>query len=163
MQHQALQSRAGTKEALLAAPLCVLLAQLQVLAGDANAKRDLLGPNPLAAFLLAFHLSTGNQSAADPQALLQQLHNHDPSLLQELLVARLSHRVVLATPDSEERLMQEWQRLQQCWLLTTIAARLMNYSDPASAGLAAVFCLLDPELATDDRAWPRVLHHDVPR
>ena len=73
MQHQALQSRAGTKEAPLAAPLCVLLAQLQVLATEANGKRDLLGPNPLAAFLLAYHLSTGKQSPADRQALLQQI------------------------------------------------------------------------------------------
>ena len=52
MQQQALQSRAGTKEAPLAAPLCVLLAQMQVLSTDATNKRDLLGPNPLAAFLL---------------------------------------------------------------------------------------------------------------
>jgi len=133
----------------LAAPLCVLLAQLQSLSADSSsAKRDLLGINPVAVFLLAYQLSAGRNAAAkDRGALLQQLQNPDPDLLQELLVARLSRRSVLATPDSEERLLQDWQRQQQCWLLTTIAARLLNYPDPASAGLASVFCLLDADVA----------------
>lgn len=148
MQHQATHSRAGTREAPLAAPLCVLLAQLQLLAADSASKHEYLAPNPLASLQLAYQLSLGRtQANADKQQVLQQLLNPQPALLQELLVSKLSRRAVLAATESEERLLQDWQRQQQCWLLTTIAARLLNYTDPDSAGLAAVYCLLEDDIA----------------
>ncbi len=148
MQQQATPSRAGTREAPLAAPLCVLLGQLQLLATESADKRSYLGTNPLASLQLAYQLSVGRPLAsADKQQVLQQLLNPQPALLQELLVSKLTRRAVLAATDSEERLLQEWQRQQQCWLLTTIAARLLNYPDPDSAGLASVFCLLEDDIA----------------
>lgn len=146
MQQVANQGRAGTREAPLVAPLCVLLAQLQQVTSDAAGKRDVLGLNPLMVLQLAYQMSLGRSAVANKQRV-QQLLNPDPALLHELLLAKLTRRVVLAAVDSEERLLQEWQRQQQCWLLTTIAARLLNYADPESAGLASVFCLLESDVA----------------
>ncbi len=68
-------------------------------------------------------------------AQLQQLVNPPAALLQELLVATPARRAVLAAAETEERALYAWQRQQQCWQLTTIAARLLNYPDPDLAGL----------------------------
>lgn len=146
MQVQAIQSRAGTREVTLAAPLCVLLAQLQQsMAAETTASRATLGQHPLLALHLVSQLPLSAHT--NRQSLLQQLVNPPAALLQELLVATLARRAVLAAAETEERALYEWQRQQQCWQLTTIAARLLNYPDPDLAGLASVYCLLDTDTA----------------
>lgn len=144
MQVQAVQSRTGTREVSLAAPLCVLLAQLQSLTGAEPPARAPVGHHPLLALHLASQLLP---PAADRPRLLAQLVNPPAALLQELLIATLARRAVLAAADSEERALYDWQRQQQCWLLTTIAARLLDYPDVEAAGLASVYCLLDADVA----------------
>ena len=151
MQQQAMHSKAGTRDDTLAAPLCVLLAQLQQAAnaraptipGDQG--RDFLSQNPLLVFQLASQTLRGTQS--DRRNLLRDLLNPEPVLVRDLLVAMLARQAVLASTVSEERALYNWQRQQQCWLLTTNAARLLNYPDVETAGLASVFCLIEAEAA----------------
>jgi signal transduction histidine kinase len=149
MQQQVAQDKAGTRELSLAVPLCVLLSQLQQLpVGEAEHSREWLGHNPLLIFLLASHTHRRSSSTtADRPNLLQELLNPDPILVRDLVVALLSRQAVLTSTASEERALYQWQRQQQCWLLTTFTARLLNYPSVEAAGLAAVLCLLDPEVA----------------
>lgn len=143
MQQETAPGRAGTREFPLAAPLCVLLAQTQNLIADTAKLRELIGQNPVMLLQLAYLMAQGASPSQERTSLLKP----DPALLLELLVARLSRRAVMATLESEERLMRDWQRQQQCWQLTTIAARLLNMAEPENAGLAAIYCLLDDDLA----------------
>lgn len=148
MQQQAVHSKAGTREDTLAAPLCVLLAQLQQVStptATPEQGRDFLSQNPLLVFQLASQTLRG--TALDRRNLLQDLLNPEPVLLRDLLVAMLARQAVLASTVSEERSLYNWQRQQQCWLLTTNAARLLNYADVETAGLASVFCLIDADVA----------------
>ena len=152
MQQQPVPSKAVTREDSLAAPLCVLLAQLQLLAvatADSSAppdrSREALGQNPLLVFQLASQTLRG--TPVDRRNLLQDLLNPEPVLVRDLLVASLARQAVLASTVSEERSLYNWQRQQQCWLLTTNAARLLNYPDAETAGLASVFCLIEADIA----------------
>ncbi|MES2606270.1 MAG: hypothetical protein V4603_15150, partial [Pseudomonadota bacterium] len=146
-----MHSKAGTRDDSLAVPLCVLLTQLQQLSVTTSTAavpehgRDFLAHNPLLVFQLASQTLRG--TPVDRRNLLQDLLNPEPALVRDLLVAMLARQAVLASTVSEERTLYNWQRQQQCWLLTTNAARMLNYADVDTAGLASVFCLLETDVA----------------